>query len=302
MEIEIIKGISECKKIWKRLSKGNTIWNLWEVVYSLYDKSIHEPYFIILKEKKKEIGVVPLWFDKEVKIYYYFGGIYPENRVLWFDINLFPEVFEKMPGITKIFDFNLEIAKKIMNKFPRLSKYFPESDCRYYLNLKKCNYSLDEYMKSFNKKHRKNFKNDLKNLEKFDYQLVWETTEHFDEFISLSIKRFEKESDMTDSQFVKEFKKFLNVLKKKNLLHTIIVMINGKVEGIEFGAFFNRRYYILNGSHNREYKNLGKLLIIEHIKKAASLKADIVDFLVGEANWKQLWNFEKEPTYDFIKQ
>ena len=106
---------------------------------------------------------------------------------------------------------------------------------------------------------------------------------------------------MREFQFKKEFKSFLNALKKKNLLHTLIIKINGKIEGIEFGAFFNKRYYILNGGRNNRFKNLGKLLIMEHIKKAASLKADTVDFLTGEANWKQLWNFEKESIYDFIK-
>ncbi|MBW2970766.1 hypothetical protein KY320_01245, partial [Candidatus Woesearchaeota archaeon] len=63
MQISVVEDISECEELWKRFSPGNNVWELWDVAYSLYSPECYKPYFIVLKEDKKEIGLLPLWFD-----------------------------------------------------------------------------------------------------------------------------------------------------------------------------------------------------------------------------------------------
>jgi CelD/BcsL family acetyltransferase involved in cellulose biosynthesis len=86
------------------------------------------------------------------------------------------------------------------------------------------------------------------------------------------------------------------------MLHTLTVEINGKIEGVEIATKYKNHYYVINGGFNPKIRNLGKLLIIEHIKRAISLDAEQVDFLVGDTGWKDLWNLDKEECISIIKK
>lgn len=200
-----------------------------------------------------------------------------------------------------IYDINSKCGEEIIKKYPEYEKYFSETDYRYFLNIKQFNQDINKYLATFNKKHRKNFLNDMKKVDQYKCELIWEKKENFDTFVSFSVKRFGEESDFSDPQFVKEMHSFLSMLEEKKMIYTLTIKINGVVEGIEIAARYNNYYYVLNGSYNEEYKNLGKLLIFEHIKKAISMGADEVDFLVGDTGWKQLWNLEREICYTFRK-
>jgi hypothetical protein len=59
-------------------------------------------------------------------------------------------------------------------------------------------------------------------------------------------------------------------------------------------SFIKLIFYVINGSNDFKIKNLGKVLVLECIKKGIELKAKEVNFLVGSKGWKELWNFEKE--------
>ncbi|MFH1770012.1 MAG: GNAT family N-acetyltransferase [archaeon] len=297
METRIVKDLQECKLLWNKYSPSDTIWNLWDTVTSFYDEKFYEPYFILFED-----GLIPLWYDKKFKKYYFFGGEFPENRTLWIDINKFEEVIEQLPENTTIFDLNGTFVESIIAKNENLRKYFPEEDIRYFLNLKNFDFKLEEYLKTFNKKHRKNFLYDIKKLQNLNYELIWEEDEHFEEFVNFSVERFGVDSDLSDKQFKKEMNTFVTALKNRKMLHTLTIKINEKVEGIELAALFNGHYYVLNGGYNRKIKNLGKLLIFEHIKKALELKAKEIDFLVGDTGWKKLWNFETDKCYSFRKK
>ena len=116
--------------------------------------------------------------------------------------------------------------------------------------------------------------------------------------VEFNKKRFGDESDFADKDFLIGMKKFIDYLDKENILHVISIVIDGKVQGVEIGANYNGVYYVLNAGSNREIKNLGKLLIVEHIKNAMKLKVPIIDFLSGDSGWKKLWNCEEEVLYE----
>ena len=301
MNFRIVKNLAECEKLWNKFSPKKTLWDLWQVVFSFYNPEINAPFFIVLVKNGKDDGLLPLWYDSSEECYYFFGGEYPENRRFWFDLSFFNDVIKQIPEHFNMFEINKnEIGNIPKDVLVKIDYEFETSTKRYFLDVEKFGYDIESYLKTFNKKHRKNLRYDLKQLEKLNYNLVFEQNEHFDDFVMLSVKRFGNDSDLSDGAFVGQMRQFVRYLSENNMLHTISIEIEGKIQGIEFAAVYNNVYYVLNGASNPEIENLGKLLIMSHIKNAIKLKAKEVDFLSSETGgWKKLWNCEEEEYYDY---
>ena len=69
---------------------------------------------------------------------------------------------------------------------------FKSGDKRYFLNLEKYEYSFDNYLRSFNKKHRKNLNYDLRKLGKEGYVMERNKIEDFEKLVELNI-HFQRE-------------------------------------------------------------------------------------------------------------
>ena len=139
--MNIVKDLSECEKLWKQFSLHETIWDDWDVALSFFDKTRHEPYFLVA-----DYGLLPLWKDKTNNRFYFFGGEYPENRKFWFPIEKFKEVFSHLPNNTKIFDIQGEMVDSFLKEWPEFEKFFTEEDYHYFLNLNNFNYLFDFYI------------------------------------------------------------------------------------------------------------------------------------------------------------
>ncbi|MBU1164400.1 GNAT family N-acetyltransferase [Patescibacteria group bacterium] len=301
MIIKKITDIKDCQRIWQLFSPKDTLWDLWELVESIYNPKIHSPLFLVGVRGGKETGLLPLWFDKSQKVYYSFGGSICEFRDFWFGPQDFPFYFEKIPTPILINDIDAVSVEQILKVNPDYRKYFFEIDNKYILNFKEINYSLEGFYKRFTPKHRKNLKYDIKKLDSLKYVIKWEKFNHFDLMIQFNKNRFGVESNFEDINNIDELKKLLQFFSDKKWLHTLSVNIDNKVQAIEYAAFYNHTYYVINGGFNHKYKNFGKLVLIEHIKNAMELKADIVDFMVGDSGWKELWNLDKLPCYSLNK-
>ncbi|MFH1398823.1 MAG: GNAT family N-acetyltransferase [Candidatus Woesearchaeota archaeon] len=297
MHTEVVTNLQECERLWKKFSKIHTLWDLWEVNHAFFDPIHHKPHFIVVKDEADSQGLLPLMFDSSAGKYYYFGGNFPENRQLLFAPESFPLIIKAIPKPATLYDINAASAQAVLKANPEAGQWVKEAHPHYVLKLAKFEFSIDKFLSTFSKKHRKNLLYDIKQLSKLSYKLAWNTTEHFDGFVNLNMRRFGQESDLSDVDFIQAMKHFVAFLNQNKMLHTLCIFINGSLEGIEIAAMYKNVYYVLNGGYNRQFSNIGKLLIFEHIKKAIELKAETVDFLSGDTGWKQLWNFEKEPYY-----
>jgi hypothetical protein len=291
MNTEIITSLSECQTLWEKFRKDTNIWTEWEIVLSFFHKDIYTPYFILMKDDEKEIGLITLWLDLRDNKYTHFGGERMENRTFWVDEEYYQKIRETLPNETYLFDMNGEQIEKIMQKDPKFAELISERDKRFFLNLEKIN-SLEDYLARFGKKHKKNLLRDIRLLESLDYKLKWTNTNHIERFVELSKARFEEESDFHDEINRQEMDSFTTLMEKKGMLNTLLIEINNKIEAAELAVIYKDKYYVINGGYNPDYRNLGKLLIIEHIKKAIELKAKEIDFLVGDSGWKELWNLD----------
>ena len=151
---------------------------------------------------------------------------------------------------------------------------FKEGDKGYFLNFGKYENNFENYLKSFNKKHRKNLNYDLRKLKEKGYIIERNNINNFERLVELNKERFGKDSDYNDKDFVSSIKQLIDISVKKNIIDFLSIKINNKVEAVGLGVFYNNTYYVIGLGRNTEVKNLGKLLISEHIKSAIANKCN----------------------------
>jgi len=302
MKISIVDNINQCEKLWNQFSTNTRVWDLWKTNFALYNPEDHVLYFIFL-ESENESGLLPLWCDKHYKKYYFFGGNYPENRNLWIPPKFFPDLWENLPEPTALIDITDESFQAITNSLPEYKDLFIEKDFSYSLDLTIFNGDINEYLKTFSRKHRKNLLYDIRKLLSLGYGVRWENNnDKSEKLIELNKERFLEESDFNDNEVLKDFNAFTKLFSEDGILKTSIVELSDEIIGVEMGFFHEDTYYLLNGGFNPTHKNIGKWMILEHIKKALELGAIKMDFLVGDSSgWKKLWNLSETPVYTLRK-
>mgnify|MGYP001573023233 CR=1 FL=1 len=296
----IVTDIKECEDLWKKFSPHEDLWDEWEVVFSMYHPEIHEPYFIHI-ENESGSGLLPLMHDgHRYQRYFHFGGNRPENRRFWFPKEMLKDFYDALPKDTSITDidgFTIE-EYEILNW--GFNEDLLEQYWRYILEPGAFDFDTEKYLESFSKKHRKNIKYDLRKLSNLNYELVWGGGEYVDDLIRLSIGRFGEESDFSDDWEIKEFKSFAEAVDGVGTFRTLVILVEGRVVGVEAMALFRDHYHVLTGAFDSAYENLGKLLIMETIKQAFDLRVKEIDFMTG-GGWKDLWNLEARPVYTLRK-
>jgi hypothetical protein len=242
-------------------------------------------------EGKKQVGILPLVYDKENDTYTYFGDMFPEqNKFFLKDKKNITHFLEHSPEGTSLYYIDSNEDKYYA---------FIKGEKRYFLNLKKFENSFENYFNSFTKKHRKNLRYDLRKLKERGYELVKNNVKDFERLVILNKLRFGKDSDYKDKNFVLNMKKIIDIAKKSDILDMISIKIDNKTEVVGLGIFYNKCYYVLGSGRNVEIKNLGKLLIAEQIRSAISHECNEIDFLSAESKWKELWNFDSEQMYEY---
>ena len=280
----------KCRNLWEKFSTKKILWDLWDFRFCFHNNNF-KFNFILGLDGKKQVGISPLVFDKKEDIYTYLGDMFPEqNKFFIKDKKLLPEFLEQCPEGTSIYNIKSDEAK---------SYNFYKGEKRYFLNLEKYGNSFESYLKSFNKKHRKNLRYDLRKLKEKEYEIVTNNVKDFDRLVELSRLRFGKDSDYNDKGYVLSMTKIIDTALKMKILDIISIKIDNKIEAVGLGVFYNSCYYVLGGGRNIEIKNLGKLLITEQIKSSISHKCNEIDFLSTESKWKELWNLDSEQMYEY---
>ena len=298
----ISNNLDLCEKLWNQFTPNTSIWDLWKTVLSFYNPDFFQPHFIFL-ENNGQRGLLPLWTSPESGRYFFFGGDYPENRMFWFPNEMFPDFFQLMPKRTVLYDINKRSAENIIRLYPQYKKYFTPDENRYYLDLENINYDLDQYFERFSPKHRKNLFYDTRKLVEGGIRLRWSDDAHdFEHLIRLSKERFAENSDFFDERLLWQFRSFTKYLEEENRIVTLSAEAADGVVGVEMAMIFEGVYYVLNGGFDPEYKNLGKLLVLEQIKRASAEHCREIDFLVGDTGWKELWNLDQDPVFTLDKE
>ena len=291
--MEIIKDIKVCEEIWKKYTPNKLLWDEWEIIKAIHTPK-NKPHFILLDD-----GLIPLEYNEDLKRYELFGGTLPECRTLW--IKTGKDLHKILPSPCKLFDLNKEHVQKLLEIEPNIKELIGETDTRYYLDLEKIKYDFENHLEKFDKKKRKNFKQDLRKTEEYEPEIIWSHEDESEKFMELSQKRFGTESDYTDKENQEELKRFIKKIKEIGLLQTQIIKIKNEIHAISISAYHKNILHVIYAANNHEYKNIGKLMHVENIKYACKLKAKEINFLLGTA-WKKDWKLDEEKTQTLIKE
>ena len=292
---KIINELEECKKYWDIFTEKKYLFDFWDYRACFYFPGNCILNFILALDDGKPVALMPLWKEKGKGYHEFFGGEFAErNRFMlspdYRTKKMVESILKKLPPKTYLpYIDQSEISLAELN----------ECEKRYFLELEKFNFSFDNYVNSFSKKHRKNFRRDIRLFDERHPVVRHNRIENLDRMFELNRERFYEGSFFAGEFFSSGFRNLVGIASKNGELNMISIEIEGQVEAVEVAVLKNGIYYVLMGGNNLKISNIGKYLTSEHIKNAISKGAKLVDFLSTDSNWKELWNFTSEQTYEY---
>lgn len=291
MDFSVETDPGRCRMLWDRFSPKATLFDLWEYRDCFQQGYGYDPHFIVGKACGRQTGILPLWYEKKHDYYTFYGGMFPESNTFYVnDPTTIKAFLEQCPVETWL----CYIHYTQRDHYP-----FTETETRYCLDLTRYDKSIDGFLASFDKKHRKNLRYDLKQFEKHGYSIRYNHLADFDRLVSLNKKRFGDESDYVEDEMVESMKLLMQTAHEQGRLSLISIVIDDVAQAVELAVAYNGTYSVLAGGKNIDYENIGKPLVIEHIKNALVAGIYHLDFLSSDSGWKKRWHLAEEPVYEY---
>ena len=294
MKFEVVTDIKKCAELWRMFHTEEDWWDLWELRECFIVEGNNKLYFIVGYENEKVVGVLPLCLNEEQDCYVPVGYLFPErNKFLLKDKTQIPIFLEQLPE--KVYFCCIDQNETQFYPF----KYFGDS---YFLNLTQFE-TMENYLQTFSKKHRDNVLYDMRKMLNAGYKVKITDKEEgaLDVISKFNIERFGKESSFIEIGHKESMANVIRLAEKKGILQMISVVKDDEIVGAEFGVIYNGNYLVQIGGSDPKISNLGKILIYKHIENSINMKAKKLDFMGGGDSWKKLWNFSKEPIYEYGK-
>jgi hypothetical protein len=306
--VKVFTDEKNAETLWNSFSSNSTVFDLWEIRKAFAEGfGADKPYFITLYEKDSVgahiLGVLPLSFDEEEKLYKWYGCSWPEDNTFFVkDPELIPLLLMCAPRPISLQEIKGLPEYKFLETF---YGYKVEDEPKYVLPLTRFQ-NVDQYIQSLRKKKRHNIKRDCKKITRLNPRLFYGNEEHIENMFRLNRKRFSKPGVSADdiSRFdLPYYRKVFRLLAKLACpAHQVFVTtaLDTGIEAVEFGFMYNKSCYAFNAGANIEsYSGLGTFSNIMLIDYAIKQGCSEVDFLYGDYNWKKSWEFATRQPYEF---
>jgi hypothetical protein len=287
--------IDECRRLWAEFSPGQDAWDDWNLMFAFHDQDKHRLDFRVHEaDDGRADGLIPLVYDTTHDRYTLMGGSYPDGRILWLQVQDFPEVFEELPEQTVLFDLRQSWVAQLLERYPQFEANFAEQDLRYYLVPAEFGFDFDKHLDNLGRDKKQKFLYDLRNIRKREPTLHWGRDNEADLFIRLVNRNFGAESDYADEENANELRRVIGELEKSGRLKTLTIEVDGSRQAVSLSLLYSNKMIVLYGSSNNDYNNLGKLLNVETIQEGCRLRVDEISFMTG-MQWKANWKMKGEP-------
>ncbi len=294
---ELFTNIYDCKRLWYEFSSLNTIFDTWEFRYSFWKGYKHKPHFIVLKNNGENVGLLPLWYEKDKHKYFWFGSWWQEENNFFVKDEIYtPLLLSICPKPVHLNAISLDGVIKSKNFFT-----FKPDEPKYILKLRGF-LSVEDYLMKLNSKKRYNLKRDRKLIEKVNPRIILNNFSDFELMIKLSKKRFfEKgeETDWEDPRRVETFKEVIRQgLKGKSYnVRMITVKIGKRVAAVDLVAIYKKTYSPLKCGYDvKNFPGIGNFMNLYEINYAIMLGMDTIDFLEIDYGWKDRF-FDAVPLF-----
>ena len=287
--------IQECRKLWEMFSPRQDAWDDWDLMFAFHDEDKHRPNFLVHETGDgRADGLVPLVYDTQLDRYTLMAGSYPDGRILWLRNQDFPEVFDKLPERTVLFDLKQRWVDDLLQVHPQFEANFSEQDLRYYMVPSEFGFDFLKHLDTFSSEKKQKFLYDLRNIRKREPTVHWGDQDEADLFIELVNRNFGAASDYADDDNANEVRRVIAELERSGRLKTLTIEIDGTNQAVSLSLLHGNKMIALYASSNNDYNNLGKLLNVETITEACRLRVDEISFMTG-MKWKADWKMKGEP-------
>ncbi len=287
-----VSDVEECHSLWSQFSPKLRAWDNWDLMFAFHDTNNCQFKFQVLEQGGVSVGLVPLVYSALDDRFEMFGGSYPENRILWIELEHFPVVFDALPEKTSLFDLRGKWVADILVRFPQYAANFVEEDKQYFLTPSKFDYDFNNHLvNTFSSDRRKGFLKDVQKVRNVCTEMRWSEDDESEAFIDLNVQSFGEESDYKSDAGKAEVHRVISALQALGMLRTLTIAIDGTIQAVSMSAVNGEDWIVLYSSSNNKINNLGKLLTVETIQEGCRLRVKEINYMTGLA-WKAAWHMD----------
>jgi len=297
--VEITCDISQCFNLWQEFSTQKTLFDTWEFRFAFYEGYKYKPYFMVLKNGKENLALLPLWYDSDRKKYFWFGSDWQEEV----------RFYTKKPEFILPL-FSLSPSPLLLNAISEDSilpikeeiKFTPD-DPKYVLSLNGFK-NHEDYLTCLTKNVRRDLRKDKRKILDKNPEIIFNNLSDFEFLVKLAKERFKEkgeEADWEDPRRIEAFKKVIKLSGKSYKLRILTVKIDERIAGVDLICLFNGTYYTVKCGYDvKNFPGIGNFINLFEIDDAIKLGMKKIDFLQNSYQWKNRY-FNPVPLYKYEK-
>jgi hypothetical protein len=299
LRIQVVSELDDCRDLWEEFSPKKTVFDTWDFRLAFWQGYRDQPYFLLLKNQTENLALLPLWYEREKRSYFWFGSWWQEENSFWVkNPILVPLLLAASPKPVHLNAISLETVL-----WTREFVEFAADDPKYILDLTRLN-SADDFLATLKKKKRYNLKRDRRLIEAQRPQIIIDNFSHFNALVALSLKRFHEKGEDADWEDPCRVETFRQVIKLGQIgddyrVRMISIKIGGRIAGVDLIALFKGCYSPLKCGYDIEnFPGIGNFVNLLEIDDAVGLGMKKIDFLEIGYGWKERW-FEEIPLFKY---
>ncbi|MEI6533109.1 MAG: GNAT family N-acetyltransferase [Candidatus Roizmanbacteria bacterium] len=287
LEIKVHTDIEECKTLWNLFSPNNTIFDLWYLRNVFYEIYHIPPHFITAYKDNVPVGMLPLWFDKEMNRYEWYGCCWFEGNTFFVKDQRYVDILLRLAprpiflnAIRLDSSYDTMVSELIVDDEPENIQSLTQFQ------------SMDDYLAQLTKKHRYNLKSSYESLCEYEPKVYFDTDstiEHYNTLKDLNKQCFDgvnKPKSLLLEEGVEEL--FFQISRKNEFYSSkfIIIEIHNKIVAIDLILQYKNQYYALIGGYDRRYRDISNFLLYREITDAIVNKCALIDVMQADCGWK----------------
>lgn len=297
LEVKMVTDPEEFQYLWKRYWPEDCIFDYWHIRKCFADLFGRESIFVVIANRQKIKGILPLSWIDEKQCYSFFPGEtwqgntwLEQNRIYAENSKIYNMLLENVPGPSCI-RYLLHDIKDMNNSTLSLDEF------NYKCFPGQFNYSFDGYRQLFSGKSIRKLDKELSQFDKYGISFRYDHFTDLDIMFAINKNTYGENSYFHDVRFMQAFESIAAWLRDNKMLRITTVIIGGKVAAVDMGALCNGTYTLLAGGTSKEFPGVAKLINFHHIEWACGQKIECVDFMCGDFGWKQRFHLSAVPLY-----
>lgn len=289
--------IEECRKLWKELWPRLCVFDLWEV-RDCFERAYDRPLrFLVAELDGRAAGILPLSLIEEEGCFAFFPGETWKGKT-WLEQNKIPsqnpcirnELLMGAPGPVHLRYLDPGCVTDV-------GINFEVDETGYVFRPDEHAFSFERFMGTFSRKFRKNFQRELSSLEAMGVTYRHNHLPDVERLFLMNMDVFGESSYFSEQRFLDSFENLVSWLWDSGMLRITTVLIGGSIAAVDIGAVWSRRYTVLAGGTDPEFKGVAKIINLHHIEWSCTERMDTVDFLCGDFGWKERFHLTPRPLY-----